>query len=211
MTRPLTIADCRPEVLAFALLMERKLKARDAKNGGSSWKGRPELRSVLFNRLKAELVELQQQLDQAIKTCWRPWNGTLEGLPKGFYTAQLRATSEGLEIAHGVAWDPSADDSERIGFEAADVANYAMMIADICGALGVQPSCEARPGGLGADIVDRLEEIAHVLDQPRWWELLGDRYASTPIAPRQAWLAGEIKEAAALIKALRQPAEGWIG
>ena len=85
----LTINDCRPEVLAFAVLMELKLRYNDHKE---PWAG---LGIVELKRLMAIEVE---ELDDA---------------------------SDG---------DPD-DDSDNIALEAADVANFAMMIADNCGGL----------------------------------------------------------------------------
>jgi len=83
----------RPEVRAFADLMEAQLRANDHKPG---WKG--EEWWPLLCRLREETLELQDALGPGSRT----------DLP---------------------AW------SARVGSEAADVANFAMMIADVCGAL----------------------------------------------------------------------------
>ncbi len=83
----------RPEVLAFAHLMEAELKANDHKPG---WKTRHAL--SLLMRLDEEKGELRDVLGA----------GTRNGL-------------ENYRL--------------RVGSEAADVANFAMMIADVCGAL----------------------------------------------------------------------------
>jgi hypothetical protein len=103
-TRPHRAAPApwRPEVRAFADLMEAKLRENDHKGGWAN--GHP---CHLFDRLKEEAGEL------------------------------------GLVIYHGV---PSArrerltvpPDPLKVGREAADVANFAMMIADVCGALAPQ-------------------------------------------------------------------------
>lgn len=86
---------CRPEVLAFAVLMERKLRENDFKGG---W-GRDTAAS-LCRRAREELDELW-----GIIPHW-----TQQGkLP--------------------------ADKRRELGSEAADVANMAMMVADVCGCL----------------------------------------------------------------------------
>lgn len=81
----------RPEVAAFAMLMEEKLLLNDHRPG---WKNDDVL--ALIARLHEETREL------------------------------VRAIGEGV--------DPAVVHAE-IGREAADVANFAMMIADVCGAL----------------------------------------------------------------------------
>lgn len=78
----------RPEVAAFANLMEQQLRANDHKPG---WKG--DEPDALFRRLVEESSELEDA------------------------------------IYHTV------DGEAFVGKEAADVANFAMMIADVCGAL----------------------------------------------------------------------------
>jgi len=77
----------RPEVLAFAQLMERQLRANDHKPG---WKNDDP--AALSRRIAQEHAELQDTMRQC----------------RG---------------------------AEAIGKEAADVANFSMMVADVCGAL----------------------------------------------------------------------------
>ena len=84
----------RPEVIAFANLMEQQLRANDHKPG---WK--EDERWPLFHRMVQEMRETGDVLD--------------EGSP------------------------------DTIGREAADVANFAMMIADVCGALSAVPPLQA--------------------------------------------------------------------
>lgn len=79
----------RPEVLAFARLMETKLRANDHKPG---WKS--DRAADLWRRLSAD---------------------------------------ETYELYEAITAD--APDPKHIGSEAADIANFAMMIADVCGAL----------------------------------------------------------------------------
>lgn len=91
----------RPEIVAFANLMEAKLRANDHKGG---W--RNDRAADLHSRLLEEAEELFDALN---------WRSAFLG----------------------------AADPERIGSEAADVANFAMMIADVCGALDATPTREA--------------------------------------------------------------------
>ncbi len=77
----------RPEVLAFAHLMEQQLRANDHKPGWKNDRPKP-----LVDRLREETEELIVAI-----------------------------------LDHG---------PEQIGKEAADVANFALMIADVCGCLG---------------------------------------------------------------------------
>lgn len=85
--------DVRPEVAAFALLMEARLRANDHKPG---WKNHSP--DALYARLLEEAGELHRAI-----------------------------------LAH--AFDAGPEQSDGVGYEAADVANFAMMIADVCGAL----------------------------------------------------------------------------
>lgn len=88
----------RPEVRAFAEVMEAQLRRNDHKPG---WKhDEPD---ALLKRLREETEELQEVCDE-------------------------QTSDSGPEILR----------------EAADVANFAMMIADVCGGLDVKP--EPQPG-----------------------------------------------------------------
>lgn len=78
------VSECRPEVKAFACLMEQKLRMNDHRPG---WK------------------------DTAVCWLWDRLNGEADEL---------------LDVVSG---------GGNVGSEAADVANFAMMIADVCGAL----------------------------------------------------------------------------
>lgn len=100
----------RPEVRAFADLMEAQLKANDHKPG---WKG--ENPHAFWPRLSDEALDLADAM-------------------------------ENYKFRDGS--DSDADHVAAIGKEAADVANFAMMIADVCGALSTptdqQPTEEER-------------------------------------------------------------------
>jgi hypothetical protein len=95
-------ARWRPEVAAFADLMEAQLRANDHKPG---WKGES-AGADLLPRLHEEADELREAL--------RLW------------AAQVAWGSAALYLPQNIA---------KVGREAADVANFAMMIADVCGAL----------------------------------------------------------------------------
>jgi len=92
----------RPEVRAFADLMEAQLRANDHKPG---WKDDADL--DLFERLGEESTELLAALHRNAK-----------------------------RLMWGDSW-VMEDTVPRVGLEAADVANFAMMIADVCGALAL--------------------------------------------------------------------------
>ncbi|WP_420104117.1 hypothetical protein [Bosea sp. (in: a-proteobacteria)] len=102
----LTLTDCRPEVLAFAVLMEAQLRANDHKPG---WKDDRSL--DLAYRAREEADELRDLLWDT-----KAWTLTAE---------QLDAPGR-----HGLK-----SIRERIAGEAADTANMAMMAADVSGAL----------------------------------------------------------------------------
>lgn len=83
----------RPKVLAFAHLMEAKLRENDYKGGWQ--KDKP---SALLKRLREEADELDAAIQPGTRGDIGPWRGL-------------------------------------VGNEAADVANFAMMVADVCGGL----------------------------------------------------------------------------
>jgi len=96
----------RPEVLAFAHLMEQQLRANDHKGGWDEDHPR-----ALLSRLREETDELDAEVPVR-------------------YVDVIGACRE------------------RIAKEAADVANFAMMIADVCGALST-------PAPASGDMGDR--------------------------------------------------------
>lgn len=99
----------RSEVLRFAVLMEAKLRANDHKPG---WKHDAAL--GLVARVEGEATELRE----IVETHW-------ENTRRDFV--------ESMDPSRG--WRGAPDLSEAIGNEAADVANMAMMVADVCGGL----------------------------------------------------------------------------
>ena len=138
---PLTLADCRPEVLAFALLMEQELRANDHKPG---WKDDRPL--DLAWRVKEEAQELYNAV----------WDATHFATPLD--DEQLDApTPDGLKSLR-----------QRIASEAADAANMAMMVADVCGALPgfasyparVAAACAVLFEGDPTDVAERRDRFA---------------------------------------------------
>lgn len=124
-------ADLRPQVLAFALAMERQLRANDFKGG---WEDcYPE---ELLRRLREETLELELEIKRAGDRAWRDWDPeahasgprphqqliVIHRPGRGWFCTDLHAP----KVFH-----PTADDVFRITDEAADVANFAMMIADV--------------------------------------------------------------------------------
>jgi len=123
----------RPEVRAFADLMEAQLRANDHKPG---WKNERTL--PLFSRLLDEVAELGRQF---------------------YYEDDF--------------------DAECVGPEAADIGNFAMMIADVCGALSETP---APPAQEWRPDIERAIAIVTLFYGPwgaakaaMWEDLTGDK------------------------------------
>ena len=104
----LKIAECRPEVQAFAVAMEEKLRANDHKGG---WKGCCPL--WLFQRAEDELEELRAEMPYHL-------HGQ-DGCPPAPFAEShpLVGFPDDLE-----AWKSNIID------ESADVANFLMMMLD---------------------------------------------------------------------------------
>lgn len=98
--------ECRQEVLAFARLMEYKLRLNDHKGGWKDWVPEEALR-----RLLEEAGEIGDELRPPDQRCNCREAGCMHVSPW---------------------WKPNP---ERVGFESADAGNFAMMIADMCGSL----------------------------------------------------------------------------
>lgn len=123
----------RPEVAAFALLMERELRANDHKTG---WKGVDRLR--LARHMRQEADELCDLLHEHKKS--------------GIDQKAMRY---------------SADDTvqDAVAEEAADVANMALMVADVCGCLSTAPSPPARETAPSdSEMVAALEKVRQQID-----------------------------------------------
>jgi len=104
--------EWRPEVVAFANIMEAKLRENDHKGG---WK--TDDAEDLFVRLGEECVELSEAI--------------------GLWRIQDDWRSAALHL-------PAC--RKNVAREAADVANFAMMIADVCGALPAPPASQTQEG-----------------------------------------------------------------
>ena len=112
----------RPEVRAFADLMEAKLRANDHKPG---WKADNPF--DLAKRIHHELSELEGELGRALNKTWWPIRED-EREPWSFHRNHTYRFGDEAERSLALS---------KIGPEAADVANFAMMIADVCGALPI--------------------------------------------------------------------------
>lgn len=122
----------RPQVVAFANLMEAQLRANDHKPG---WKR--DGWSALLHRLREETQQLEDRMNHATFADY---------------------SDRGARVYH----DPKLIAAERT----AHVANFAMMIADVCGALEL-PAALSPTGG----VKDR-EAIARIIDHEGYWERL---------------------------------------
>lgn len=96
--------EIRPQVMAFARLMEAKLRENDHKGGW--WHDGTD---ALLKRLLEETRELAALTETSGAWCSAPPSAALDAVKRA-----------------------------EVGREAADVANFAMMIADVCGALATR-------------------------------------------------------------------------
>ncbi len=120
-------ADVRPEVAAFALVMERELRANDHKPG---WQG--DSFGALADRVRDEAGELSKavvELERQVIWAEEPSYGSRGG--NGW--SRLNPATNRREVGVGyreMEGDERRDQLEAIESEAADVANMAMMVAD---------------------------------------------------------------------------------
>ena len=162
----ITLAECRPQVLSFAILMEEVLRENDHKGG---WED-------------CDLEDLSQRI----------WGEAFElsAAVRPFYQAICMgdAVSDLMQI--------------EIGNEAADVANYAMMVADLVHAL---PANDA-VAGIVAVPVELLIEMEGVF---RNYETLHrDKGTREGFAKADANAAHADKIAAAIRAAQGESADG---
>lgn len=108
-------AGWRPEVRAFADLMEAKLRDKDAAYGGNSWK--KDYPSELFEKIREKYAEARRH-------------------DKRRQIAQARISND----IGDVETEKYVEDIEQghIADQVVHLANYAMMIADVCGALNLK-------------------------------------------------------------------------
>ena len=122
----------RPEVRAFADLMEKMLASKDAAYGGNSWK--KDLPEELSPEITHRAYELDGLCDEIRSS---------RGISDPFGITDGGATDEAIEIV-------------------THIANYCMMIADVCGALP-QPPAQSEGGADGwRDTVKTVAERANV-------------------------------------------------
>ena len=117
----------RPEVRAFATIMERKLRDNDHKE---HWRSEKMNLARLETYLEQEVNELKGALEDAFTDEW------IDAPEGDFFAATgLRRKNGKLEIVSKRV--PRKEDFalQYVALEAADVANFAMMIADKIGAL----------------------------------------------------------------------------
>lgn len=128
----------RAAVLAFARLMEEQLQANDWKGG---WQD--DCPTALLRRLREETDELSREIDAAGDRVWRDWD------PAAHAASALPHRQVIVSFVPGRGWfcadihtpkrfNPDVEAKRRIGKESADVANFAMMIADVSGALSTE-------------------------------------------------------------------------
>lgn len=143
----------RPEVRAFAHLMEAQLRANDHKPG---WKRDDP--TALACRAEEELAELKSAVEN--------WSlSRVQGMD---------------DIGRGADPLSPAERAKIVGEEAADVANFAMMVADVCGALPATPTVS--PELVEGDAVERVaraiwhtaQGFAQLDAEPEDWDLLPD-------------------------------------
>lgn len=130
--------ELRPEVIAFAQLMERELRANESKGG---WKD--DGPTALAKRVEEESGELSRavnDLERQIVWADEPTYGSRGG------NGWSRLHNGVRQV--GIGYRPLAGDEReaqlaKIASEAADVANMAMMVADVCGQLEPVPATKA--------------------------------------------------------------------
>lgn len=130
----------RPEIIAFALLMERELRANDERKGKVGWKNCDP--RDLIPRIYDEAEELEKEVGFTFNPVWfaaKPdhnWYG-------GWMVRERDGVTE-YANPDNVEFRPhdAVQSARRIGSEAADIANMAMMVADVCGALSELPNLD---------------------------------------------------------------------
>jgi hypothetical protein len=137
------VVHLRPEVLAFAQLMERKLQENDHKPG---WKGDSTL--ALLHRAEDELEELSEVVRGLERQVRWEEEGSAHARRYGNGWSRRNPATGKREV--GIGYEPATGELRdellaKLPGEAADVANFAMMITDVCGQL---PPLSAMSQGL---------------------------------------------------------------
>jgi NTP pyrophosphatase (non-canonical NTP hydrolase) len=85
-------------------------------------------------RWRPEVVVFADAMESKLKE--NDWKGGWKNCDAARLLERVREEVD--ELAEAVAWERRGDNERAvIGREAADVANMAMMVADVCGALGI--------------------------------------------------------------------------
>ncbi|MBF0393172.1 MAG: hypothetical protein HQL38_10860 [Alphaproteobacteria bacterium] len=138
----LSLADCRLEVIAFALLMEARLRRHDAAKGSGHWCQRDP--RLPLRHLEREVADLNAAVGAQLEPEFRDQLATDDS--RGRFS---RRGDQGQPQISTGRERLLVDDEKRtvILAEAADVANMAMIVADAAaGLLG-----PAEPKTFGAD------------------------------------------------------------
>jgi NTP pyrophosphatase (non-canonical NTP hydrolase) len=91
-------------------------------------------RTVSVERWRPEVVVFADAMESKLKE--NDWKGGWKNCDAARLLERVREEVD--ELAEAVAWERRGDNERAvIGREAADVANMAMMVADVCGALGI--------------------------------------------------------------------------
>ncbi len=197
----------RPEVIAFADLMERELRNNDFKTG---WKGcRPE---DLFAHLQSEVRELEEIFRAANHQIeWRKSGGKWD---RGGGWSRLNPQTGEREVGSFYRLEGADRDAllTKVGDEAADIANMAMMVADVCRCLPLEaalalPSITGWKPTHARPISEYHEDMGNVL----WWKFPINEppYCGTPL---DCGRAVEVTLSAHRVdKMMRANIGGWPG
>lgn len=127
----LNVEDCRPEILAFAVEMERRLRLKDTERGTGNWR-EADPRDLL-RHLESEVNELRREINRQIEPEFR--DRTVRDGPlahHGRFSRRHPSEQDQEQISTGRGLLRVDDEFQlaRTKAEAADVANLAMMVAD---------------------------------------------------------------------------------
>jgi NTP pyrophosphatase (non-canonical NTP hydrolase) len=163
--------ELRPEVLAFAHLMERELQANDHKPG---WKDDSPL--DITKRVEEETGELYRAVIELERQV--VWSDDFEGYGtrRGNGWSRKNPITGKRQVGTGYApmeGDERRSQLARVASECADVANMAMMVADVCGQLPAALSIQTISGKRMREALELLDKHIHrcrvaVTECPNW-------------------------------------------
>lgn len=122
--------ELRPEVEAFAQLMERELRKNDYKNredGSGSWKD--DSAATLITRLIEEVAELVDSFSPLV-VAKRPASTTFN---RHWYDITSYLLAKACDAIRDIEMRPDLVDTTIN--EAVDIANFAMFVVDVLGGL----------------------------------------------------------------------------